>query len=211
MGKSKKGLGGGRKISSEGHRRKRNISKPGPSGGISATCHAGFAEKCCFPCALQPCVNPLPPELPSAAGTPGMMLSQCHPILGMQRHARRSAGAGPSAPRSVPPPPEQTGTAVQPERPRAAGGRAWHWQVFITALHPFTEDESKSRECKNEEMSPLALAQCCQCPRGSPATVGARAGWAFGGGEKESTAPPNAKTVPPHPCQRIKNMKQEFV
>lgn len=43
-----------------------------------------------------------------------------------------------------------------------------------SAYHPFAEGESKSRECKNEEMSSLALL----APGSAPAAVSAQAGWA---------------------------------
>lgn len=87
--------------------------------------------------------------------------------------------------------------------------------MLITALSPFAEGESKSKECRNEEMSPLApltpakVPTLGKVPTAPPAPVAAWAGWAFRGGQ-DSTAPPDPKTGPP-PCQRFKNKKQEFV
>lgn len=40
--------------------------------------------------------------------------------------------------------------------------------MLITALHPFAEGESKSRECKNEEMCPLALLAPASVPAAPP-------------------------------------------
>lgn len=94
-----------------------------------------------------------------------------------------------------------------------AGG-AWRGQVLITALRPFPEGENKSRERKNEETSPLALLAPARVPAAPPAAVSCSrcSGWVrFQRRREGKLCTTSRQNGSPHPYQRMKTMKQEFV